>query len=93
MAVWNLEGINLNDRSTCRSNLGQPSRSSRHGVIGHDDPLAPQRMDCKFLSPDGFQLGHGIGFAIRTAFSDGPFTASATHGDAVDDKALLVLVA
>jgi len=46
--------------------------------------------------PFGFLLLHGtrsLGFTVRAALGDGTFPASATHGDTVDDIALLVLVA
>ena len=54
-----------------------------------------------FLS-DGLQVPHGLllldstrsfGLAIRTTFGHWPFAASTTHGNAVDDESLLVLVA
>ena len=53
------------------------------------------------LFGDGLQVAHGLllldragsfGFTVRTALGDGPFAASTTHSDAVDNKTLLVLV-
>ena len=44
---------------------------------------------------NGFLLldaSRSLGLAVRTSFGHGPFATSAAHGNAVDDKALLVLV-
>ena len=47
-------------------------------------------------APNGIQWSHGtesLGLTVTKAFGVRPFTASATLGNAVGDKALLVLVA